>query len=276
MNWPLAAPEMVAALTLVAVAVTMASVVAARRRRRLHRRMIKEALGVMCAHLSTGATPVVREQRGLAETLDGQHRLAQRVGEEIAPYVLRGGPAKPGTLEPPGAGPAERIAGAIHELRVMAQQRGVPERPPVHRSSTGPVPALDGSEDLAELVDAMLVTAAGRIRQANTILRIAASIGAADQDTRDRLSGALRDAEAGRRQGEKFAEHGQLVSAVHTITHIEVPVPDRGVPGEATRRDVERHASQLRRIAAGHEAELLGWLIDAAARYAYETGGTAA
>jgi len=276
MNWPSAVPEPAAALTgAAALSVAVASFLMVRRRRRLHRRLIEESVAAMAAQLANGPTPLVRAQRGLATTLADQQRLAARVDGEIRPYVL-GGPAKPGTGKPPGARPVDRIAAALHELRSAAQQRGGADPVPGgRRSATGPVPGLDDSPELLETYDAMLVTATDRIRQANMVLLMAVSLDVVDQDTRARLADSLRDADAVRQDSEALAEQGRLVSAVQTLADIGTPVPDNGVPGEATRRDMQRHSAQLREIAVTHEAELLGWLTDARTRCAPAKGATA-
>lgn len=250
------------------VAVVVASVLTVRRRRRLHRRMAAEAVAAMAGCLANGPTPVVGVLRGAAMRLADQHRVALRVDEEIRPYLHKGQPE---------SWPGDRVAAAVHELRAAARLRGEPEpEAAVRWPATGPVPDLDSMPELAEAYQALLVTVRGRIRQAGLLVLMASALGVSDEEIRERLADTLRDAEAARQTAETQAADGALVAAVHTLAHINTPIPDEGVPGAATRRDMERHSALLREIAGTHQARLLGWLADAGARCARQKGGTAA
>ncbi|MCU7728861.1 hypothetical protein ODJ79_34550 [Actinoplanes sp. KI2] len=273
-SWPFAVPETAAALIGITILIMAASFLAVRRHRRQQRQVIAEALEGMAGHLSAGPSATARMQRGLAVALVDQHRLAARVDEEIRPYVL-GGPAKPGA--PAADRPVDRIAAAVDDLRAIAQRRGAAEAtPPVRGSALGPVPGLEDSPELREVYEAMLTTLTDRIRQANAVVLVAVALGAGDARTRARVADSLREADTGRQESEALAAKGRLVSAVHRLAHTDTPVPESGVPGEATRRDVRRQSLSLREIAAGHEADLLGWLADARTRCAPEKGGTPA
>ena len=276
MNWPFTALESAAVLAVAVISVAAASVLTVRRRRRLHRRLIEESVAAMAAQLASGPSPLIRRLRSAATILAFQPRLAGQGDAEIRPHVA-GGPAKPGAKRPPGHRPADRIAAAVHELRAAAQRRGDTEpAPAVRRSAAGPVPSLHESPELPEAYEAMLTTITDRIRQANVILLMAASLQVADPDVRTGLAESLQDAEVARKAAEVLGDSGRLVPAVHRLAEIDIPVPDTGVPGEATRRDLERHAALLHRIAVTHEADLLGWLADAQARCATKQDGTAA
>ncbi|RSM64707.1 hypothetical protein DMB66_18850 [Actinoplanes sp. ATCC 53533] len=276
MNWPFAAPETAATLTGITVLIMAASFIVGRRHRSQQRQVIAEALESMAEHLAAGLTTTAQEQRRLAVALVDQHRLAARVDEDVRPYVISG-PAKPGTLPPATGRPIDHVAAAVDDLRAIAQRRGdAGATPPVRGSALGPVPGLQDSPELREVYEAMLTTLTDRIRQANAVVLMAVTLGAGDAKTRARIADALRTADTGRQDSETLAGKGRLVSAVHRLAHTDTPVPESGVPGEATRQDVRRQSSTLREIVAGHEAELLGWLIDARTRCAPEKGGTAA
>jgi hypothetical protein len=250
------------------VGIVVASFLTVRRRRRLHRRMAAESVAAMAGCLKNGPTPVVRALRDAALRLADQDRVAERVDEEIRPYLHKGqAETRPG----------DRVAAAVHELRTSARLRGDPEpETGVRCPATGPVPDLDAAPELAEAYEALLITVRGRIRQAGLIVLLASALGVSDEETRERLADSLRDAEAARQAGEAQAGRGQMVAAVYTLAHIDAPIPDDGVPGAATRRDTERHSALLREIAEVHEARLLGWLTDAGALCVRQKGGTAA
>jgi hypothetical protein len=254
----------------------VAPFLAIRRQRRQQRQVIAEALESMAEHLAAGPSETAGEQRRLAVALVDQHRLAARVDEQIRPSILSG-PAKPGAPPPAAGRPIDHVAAAVDDLRAIAKRRGdTGAAPPVRGSALGPVPGLEDSPELREVYEAMLRTLTDRIRQANAVLLMSVTLGVGDAKTRDWIAGSLRESDIERRQGEALAGTGRLVSAVQRLAHTDTPVPDIGVPGEATRRDVRRQSSSLREIAAGHEADLLGWLTDARTRCAPEKGGTAA
>jgi hypothetical protein len=251
----------------VVVAVVVGSFWTVRRRRRLHRRLAEDSVAAMAGCLDSGPTPVMKVLRDSAMSLADQHRVARRVDEDVRPYLGKGrAEARPG----------DRVAAAVHELHAAARLRGHPApETGVPCSASGPVPDLDSTPELAEAYRALLVTVRGRIRQAGLIVLMADALGVADEEIRGRLADSLRDAETARQAGEAQADAGRLVAAVHTLAHIDTPIPDDGVPGEATRRDMERHTALLREIAEVHQAQLLGWLTDAGARCARQKGGTA-
>lgn len=275
-TWPLAVPETVAALIGITVLIMAASFLAVRRHRRLQRQVIGEALEGMAGRLAAGPAAAAREQRAIAVALADQHRVAVRVDEQIRPHILSG-PAKPEKTPPAGGRPIDHIAAAVDDLRAIGRRRGgTAATPPVRGSALGPVPDLESSPELEEVCEAMLTTLTDRIRQANTVVLMAVALEVGDEKARARIAGSLRDADVRRQEAETLAGKGRLVAAVHRIAHAETPVPESGVPGEATRRDVVRQSSALRLIAAGHAAELLGWLADARTRCAPEKGGSAA
>ncbi|MEV6343256.1 hypothetical protein [Actinoplanes sp. NPDC051851] len=273
MDWPWGMPETAAALIGVA-AIPMAggSVLAARRGRRLRGQIVAEALAAMAELAESGPVALdddlVRVVRGLA----GQHRLAMRVEGEIRPYA--------GTGRPVG----HLIGAALDELRRVARRRGGPEPAAARRPATGPVPLPADAAELAGICDRVIAAAEARIRQAGLLLTMAAPGGVtvpADGGnggpgtSRERIAAALRAGDVLRRRAAEEAGKGRLIAALETVAAIEVPVPRDGVPGEATRRELARHTARLREIAVTHEAELLGWLTDARARYAPHEGGTA-
>ncbi|MDY7083620.1 MAG: hypothetical protein SYR96_00800 [Actinomycetota bacterium] len=274
-TWPLAVPETAAALIGIAVLIMAASFLAVRRHRQLQRQVIGEALEGMADRLAAGPVAAAREQRAIAVALADQHRVAARVDDEVRPHILSG-PAKPGTTTA-GGRPADHIAAAVDDLRAIGRRLGeTAATPPVRGSALGPVPDLESSPELQEVCEAMLTTLTDRIRQANAVVLMAVALEVGEEKARARIAGSLRDADVRRREAEALAGKGRLVAAVHRIAHAETPVPEGGVPGEATRRDVVRQSSALRLIAAGHAAELLGWLADARTRCAPEKGGSAA
>jgi hypothetical protein len=254
MEWPPQGWAPIAASTvLVGLTVAGLSWHVTVRRRRLHTTLIREAVARMSACLREPPSRMACLHRDRVAAIVARQALAERIERDIRPRV-------PGPRQSPGSATAVVVAELdtiVHTL-TNGQESLVSEE-----ESGGPVPILDSPTRLGDLHAAMAATVATRIRHLNVVLRHAMDLRVIDPPAGQRLAEAIAVVADAGRESDELAGEGRLMAALCALTRFDLPVPEDGVPGEATRRELARQADRLAEIADAHRVELLVWCTNA-------------
>lgn len=247
-------PVIVALTVVVGLAIGGMSWRSGLRRRRAHISLIRESANRMESCLDQPPSPTACRHRELAGTIVEQQDIAQRLEREIRPRIT--------VLD------ADDLVDTLHMIVLVLsggdEQHAVEVAPD---GSIGPVPTVDATE-LDDLYTVMADTVAARVRQANAVLSHARKLRIIDSDVDSRLTDLIAATARSEQDSRRLAGAGLPVAALHELTRFDLPMPDDGVPAEATRRDLERQAEWLDEIAAGHRVEILAWCGNALHRRA--------
>jgi hypothetical protein len=242
MEWPAPGwPLVVGSAVLAGLAIGGVSWYSGRRRRRAHVSLIQEAAGRMAACLDQPPSPTACRHRDLVATLVVQQAIAERLERDTRPRM-------------PEPDAVATIAAVVDELSGGA---GQPTEGPA--DDPGPVPTLDAAPETADLYAAVAATVAARVRQASAVLRHARRLRILDADVDQRLTDQIAGVAGAERDSRELAGEGEFVAALCELTRFDLPVPDDGVPGQGSRRELDRQATWLAELATGHRAEVLAW-----------------
>ncbi len=232
------------ALSAALVPGTAAAWVTIRRRRRAHAELLRGAVAAMAARRPGEPGRVARLARDVVDVLARQEKGAA---------LLDNGRHQD----------AERLVGAEADLALLiSADASTAAHPLVPRKSIAPwheterAPRVTDHPALAQLCAALRRTTENRISRARLVLVQAAQLEDVQPTEIARLVAALdRGAELLGHVGER-AEAGDTVGALTMLTHVELPLPEVGVPEQADTRELEELTSALARLALLHREAL--------------------
>jgi hypothetical protein len=259
-----------------AVAATASHVRQLRERRHAARpgeELVADAVTAMAGLQHAQERPGMERHRGLVELLAAQQAWAEHTQERVggAVHALNSGAGKT-LVGVDGADDLERAVSAqINTLPDITRIQGVqrtPEFLPKRQRGQpiGPVPTLERGAEIGDLFTALSRTVEKRIRHMQALVSMAMQSGNADAAANRELSEAAAAAAAVSRDSLELARDGRYLTALQALAGADLPIPLDGVPGEATRRELEQHAVRLREIAEDHDVALRAWCADALGR----------
>lgn len=287
MHWPWWVWPAAAGPALVGALISFAYQVRQRRHDQPAKDLIAEAVGAMVPLLGDAKAPGLAAHRSMVDLLAAQQAWAEHMEERVRPRVLAltSKAATPGSADEAADG-GHDVAQAIRSLINTLPSTGIAAaadtgsagsagsggsavRSGVRRRTERPlgrVPKLDGREEVGEVYAALARTVATRVRQAELLLALAAESKAVEPGVRRDLAAAVAAGGEACRESREPARKGRYLTALGVLVRVDIPVPEGGIPGEATRRDLESHVSRLRDLAEDYHSVLLAWCGDALSR----------
>lgn len=248
MDWNNVLWALGAALLVALVATALAQVWGVRRKR-LHAALVRDAVARMSAQRPDRPGRLTRLTRDVVDVLVRQ--------EEGAELLDIGGRTHD----------AERLLGATSDtaLLVAADAATAPPMPPRTRTdpddsawqSSGPAPRVAGHPELERLCTLLNRTTGRRIARARLVVQQADGLGdPLHADRLTRLRAALDTGAAGLLEAGELASAGHVLTALHAIAHLDLPVGEEGVPGQADVPEFRAQTNALAKFALRHRAAL--------------------
>lgn len=219
-----------------------------RRRRRAHLSLIQEALRGMTACLDQPVPRSAGRHRELVTVLIGLQTTAEQLERDVRPRLTESG--------------AHDVADTLRRtMRALSgnDEQAVDITPDDPATPIGHVPTADSAPQIDDLYAAMADTVAERVWQASSILAHARQLRVVETNVDERLTDAIADVSRAEEESRKLAHDKRFVAALCELTWSHLPVPDDGVPAQATQRQLDRQAVWLAEINADYRAEVVAW-----------------
>ncbi|GGM89297.1 hypothetical protein GCM10011609_27700 [Lentzea pudingi] len=248
MDWNNVLWALVAALVIALVATALAWVLGIRRRR-AHSALVRNAVTRMCAQRPEHPGRLTRLTREVVSVL-----LRQEEGAVLLDRGERHGDAE--RMVSATADTAMLVAAdAATAPHTLARRRKTPDDS--IWNPQGQAPRVASHPELAVLCSLLRRTTDRRIARARLVIGEAERLGdQEDEDCGARLRAAFDRATAGLRNAADLAAAGHVLAALDTIVHLDLPVPEEGVPGQADVADQRAQVNALAKLALRHRAAL--------------------
>ncbi|MEU0878656.1 hypothetical protein ABZ345_08675 [Lentzea sp. NPDC005914] len=216
-----------------------------RRRRRAHAELLRGAVAAMCAQRPDQPGRVARLGREVVDVLARQEKGAA---------LLDSGRHQD----------AERLVGGDQDMALLVAADASTAAHPLTRTgnridpwqATDGAPRVTGHPALAQLCSALRRTTENRISRAQLVLAQAKQIDDVPPAEIARVKAALdRGLELLRHVDERAAA-GDTLEALTMLTHVDLPVPEDGVPGQADAAEFKEQTNALARLALLHREAL--------------------